>query len=155
MAKGQHTTLPATATLATATWTTLAYSAAGAAVTVVLAIPVALVSFRRSSVPRSVLERSTYVTKALPGVVIALSLVFFATRYAYGLYETSALLVAAYVILNFPLALVCVKASGDHVPRLTDVGARRAAGRCGVARIIPPLPAPGLPPGSAWCSSRR
>ena len=27
------------------------------------------ISFRRSSVPRSVLERSTYVTKALPGVV--------------------------------------------------------------------------------------
>ncbi len=146
MAKGQHTTLPATATLATATWTTLAYSAAGAAVTVVLAIPVALVSFRRSSVPRSVLERSTYVTKALPGVVIALSLVFFATRYAYGLYETSALLVAAYVILNFPLALVCVKASVAHVPpRLTDVGRSLGRGPVAVfARIILPLLAPGL-----------
>ena len=132
MATSQHTTLPATATVATATWTTLSYSAAGAAVAVVLALPVALVSFRRSSVPRSVLERSTYVTKALPGVVIALSLVFFATRYAFGLYETSTLLVAAYVILNFPLALVCVKASVAHVPpRLTDVG--RSLGRGPVA----------------------
>ena len=36
-----------------------------------------------------VLERSTYVTQALPGVVIALSLVFFATHYAYALYQTS------------------------------------------------------------------
>ena len=92
------------------------------------------------------LERSTYVTKALPGVVIALSLVFFATRYAFGLYETSTLLVAAYVILNFPLALVCVKASVAHVPpRLTDVG--RSLGRGPVAvflRVTLPLLAPGL-----------
>ncbi len=146
MASGQHTTLPATATVATATWTTLAYSAAGAAVAVVLALPVALVSFRRSSVPRSVLERSTYVTKALPGVVIALSLVFFATRYAFGLYETSTLLVAAYVILNFPLALVCVKASVAHVPpRLTDVGRSLGRGPVAVfARVTLPLLAPGL-----------
>jgi iron(III) transport system permease protein len=146
MASGQHTTLPTTATVATATWTTLSYSAAGAAVAVVLALPVALISFRRSTVPRSVLERSTYVTKALPGVVIALSLVFFATRYVFGLYETSTLLVAAYVILNFPLALVCVKASVAHVPpRLTDVG--RSLGRGPVAvfmRVTLPLLAPGL-----------
>jgi iron(III) transport system permease protein len=146
MTTGQHTTLPATATVATATWTTLSYSAAGAAVAVVLALPVALISFRRSTVPRSVLERSTYVTKALPGVVIALSLVFFATRYVFGLYETSTLLVAAYVILNFPLALVCVKASVAHVPpRLTDVG--RSLGRGPVAvfmRVTLPLLAPGL-----------
>jgi iron(III) transport system permease protein len=146
MTSGQHTTLPATATVATATWTTLSYSAAGAAVAVVLALPVALISFRRSTVPRSVLERSTYVTKALPGVVIALSLVFFATRYAFGLYETSTLLVAAYVILNFPLALVCVKASVAHVPpRLTDVG--RSLGRGPIAvfmRVTLPLLAPGL-----------
>jgi iron(III) transport system permease protein len=146
MASGQHTTLPATASVGTATWTTLSYSAAGAAVAVVLALPVALISFRRSTIPRAVLERSTYVTKALPGVVIALSLVFLATRYVFGLYETSTLLVAAYVILNFPLALVCVKASVAHVPpRLTDVG--RSLGRGPVtvfARVTLPLLAPGL-----------
>ena len=47
--------------------TTLSYSAAGAAAAVVLALPVALISMRRSTVPRTVLERSTYLTKALPG----------------------------------------------------------------------------------------
>jgi iron(III) transport system permease protein len=146
MAASQQTTLPATATLATATLTTLSYSAAGAAAAVVLALPVALISLRRATVPRTVLERSTYLTKALPGVVVALSLVFFATRYAFGLYETSTLLVVAYVILNFPLALVCVKASVAHVPpRLTDVG--RSLGRGPVAvflRVTLPLLAPGL-----------
>jgi iron(III) transport system permease protein len=146
IAQSQHTTLPATATLATATWTTLTYSAWGAGVAVVLAVPVALMSLGRSSVTRTVLERSTYVTKALPGVVIALSLVFFATRYAFGLYETSVLLVAAYAILNFPLALVCVRTSAAQIPpRLTDVG--RSLGRGPISvffRVTVPLLAPGL-----------
>jgi iron(III) transport system permease protein len=146
IAQSQHTTLPATATLASATWTTLTYSAWGAGAAVVLAVPVALMSLRRSSVTRTVLERSTYVTKALPGVVIALSLVFFATRYAFGLYETSVLLVVAYTILTFPLALVCVRASAAQIPpRLTDVG--RSLGRGPISvffRVTLPLLAPGL-----------
>jgi iron(III) transport system permease protein len=146
MASSQHTTLPTTATVGAATATTLGYSAGGAAVAVVLALPVALISMRRSSVPRTVLERSTYVTKALPGVVVALSLVFFATRYAFNLYQTSALLIAAYAILTYPLALVCVKASVAHIPpRLTDVA--RSLGRGPVVvflRVTLPLLAPGL-----------
>jgi iron(III) transport system permease protein len=146
MTSSQHTTLPATATLANATWTTLSYSAWGAAIAVVLAIPVAMMTIRRSSAVRLTLERSTYVTRALPGVVIALSLVFFATRYAYGLYQTGFLLIVAYAILNFPLALVCVKTSAAALPpRLTDVG--RSLGRGPVSvfvRVTLPLLAPGL-----------
>jgi iron(III) transport system permease protein len=102
--------------------------------------------FRRTSAPRIVLERATYVTQALPGVVIALSLVFFATHYAFGLYQTSALLVAAYAILHFPLALVCVKTSvAQASARLADVG--RSLGRGPIAvfcRITLPLLTPGL-----------
>jgi len=146
MTSSQHTTLPATATLANATWTTLSYSAWGAAIAVVLAVPVAMMTVRRSSAVRVTLERSTYVTRALPGVVIALSLVFFATRYAYGLYQTGFLLIVAYAILNFPLALVCVKTSAASLPpRLTDVA--RSLGRGPVSvfvRVTLPLLAPGL-----------
>jgi iron(III) transport system permease protein len=86
------------------------------------------------------------VTKAVPGVVIALSLVFFATRYAYGLYETSTLLVIAYAILNFALALVCVRTSVAQIPpRLPEVG--RSLGRGSIAvfcRVTLRLLAPGL-----------
>lgn len=146
MTRSQHTTLPAAATLTSATWTTLTYSVWAAAVTVVTALPVAMMIFRQTSTPRIVLERATYVTQALPGVVIALSLVFFATRYAYGLYQTSVLLVAAYAILHFPLALVCVKTSVAQAPALlVDVG--RSLGRSPIAvfcRITLPLLAPGL-----------
>ncbi len=149
MAQSQHTTLPAASSLASATWSSVSYSAMGAFIAVALAVPVALMTFRRSTVPRIVLERSTYVTQALPGVVIALSLVYFATRYAYGLYQTSALLVAAYAILHFPLALICVKTSVSQAPpRLVDVGRSLGRGPISVfVRVTLPLIAPGLAAG--------
>ena len=149
MAQSQHTTLPAAATLAGATWATLRFSAAGACVAVVLALPVALMTWRRSTAARVVVERSTYVTQAVPGVVVALSFVFFATHYAYGIYQTSLLLVGAYAILHFPLALVCVKASVAQAPtRLADVG--RSLGRPTASvfvRVTLPLLLPGIAAG--------
>jgi iron(III) transport system permease protein len=146
MAQSQQSTLPAAATLASATGATLSYSAMGALVAVVLALPVAMMSFRRSTTARVVLERSTYVTQALPGVVVALSLVFFATHYAYALYQTSVLLVVAYAILHFPLALVCVKTSVAQAPaRLADVGRSLGKGPTEVFfRVTLPLLVPGL-----------
>jgi len=149
MASSQHTTLPAAATLGSATWSTVRYSALGALTAVVLALPVSLMTARRSTVPRMVLERSTYVTQAVPGVVIALSLVFFAEHYLYSVYHTGLLLVAAYAILHFPLALVCVKTSVAQAPsRLADVG--RSLGRGPIAvflRVTLPLIAPGMAAG--------
>jgi iron(III) transport system permease protein len=146
MTRGDHATLPAAASVASATWTTLRYSALGAIVAVVLAVPVSLVGLRRRSLLRDALERSTFLTRALPGVTIALSLVYFATRYAFGLYETGTLLVAAYTLLSFPLALVCVKASVVHLPpALLDVGQSLGRHPVGVfLRVAVPLIAPGL-----------
>lgn len=149
IAQSQHSTLPAASSLASATWSSVRYSALGALAAVVLAVPVALLSFRRSSATRIVLERSTYVSQALPGVVIALSLVFFATRYAFGLYQSSTLLVIAYAVLHFPLALICVKTSVTQAPpRLVDVG--RSLGRGPISvfmRVTLPLIAPGIAAG--------
>ena len=146
MLQSQHSTLPAAATLGAATWTTIRYSAAGAGVAVLLALPVAMVTFRRSTPARIALERSTYVTQAAPGVVIALALVYFATHYVFGLYQTTTLLILAYAILHFPLALVCVKTSVSQAPvRLLDVG--RSLGRSPLYvffRVTLPLLAPGL-----------
>jgi iron(III) transport system permease protein len=146
MERAQHSTLPAVATLGPATWTTLRYSGLGAAVAVVLALPVAMMTFRRTSTPRFVVERATFVTQALPGVVIALALVFLATHYFYGLYQTSTLLVAAYAVLHFPLALVCVKTSVAQAPaRLADVGQSLGRGPVEVFfRVTLPLLVPGL-----------
>jgi len=146
ISQSQQTTLPAAATLGQATWATLTYSAWGALLAVSAALPVALMTLRRRSRVRAAIERSTFVTQAVPGVVIALSLVFFATRYAFGLYQTSLALVIAYAILHFPLALVCVNASVAQAPaQLADVGV--SLGRHPLlvfVRVTLPLLLPGL-----------
>lgn len=146
MTSSQHSTLPAQATVWQATLSTVGYCAGGAAVAVILALPIAFLSARRGRGLAVVIERSTYVTLALPGVVIALSLVFFAVRFAYGLYETSALLIAAYGLLTFPLALSCVKTSIRQAPEvLSTVG--RSLGRSAPSvfmRVTLPLIAPGV-----------
>jgi iron(III) transport system permease protein len=146
MAQSQHTTLPAAATLGQATWNSLIYSVLGASAAVILALPVALIAFRRSAWLRVNLQRSTYIPLALPGVVVALSLVYFATHYAFGLYQTSALVIVAYAIMHFPLALVCVRASVAQLPtHLVDVGQSLGRGPLAVfLRVTLPLLAPGL-----------
>ncbi len=146
MAQSQHTTLPAAATLGQAGWNSLIYSLLGASAAVVLALPVALLAFRRSSALRANLQRSTYIPLALPGVVVALSLVYFATHYAFGLYQTSLLVIVAYAIMHFPLALVCIRASVAQLPvRLVDVGQSLGRGPISVfVRVTLPLLAPGL-----------
>jgi iron(III) transport system permease protein len=142
----QHSTLPAAATVGTATWTTVRYSALGALLAVGASLPVAMMTFRRSTGPRAALERSTYISQAVPGVVVALALVFFATHYAFHLYQSSVLLVVAYAMLHFPLAFVCVKTSVVQAPpRLVDVGRSLGRGPLSVfCRVTLPLVAPGL-----------
>jgi iron(III) transport system permease protein len=67
-------------------------------------------------------ERATYIAHSLPGLVIALSLVFFATRYADWVYQTAPLLVLAYVVLFLPIALGPQQAALTQIPsQLEDV----------------------------------
>jgi iron(III) transport system permease protein len=145
MMRGSSTTLPSTS-IASATWHTVTYSASAAALATAMALPVALVAVRQRRRSTMLLERSTYVVQALPGLVIALALVFFASHWATFLYQKPALLVAAYAVLFFPLALVAVKASVARAPiGLEDVG--RSLGRRPIEvlwRVTLPLVGPGL-----------
>ena len=138
--------------IADAAWHTAFYGVAAAAVATLLALPVALLAVRHGSRASRLLERSTYLVLAIPGLVIALALGYFAERYAHGLgYQTAPLLVAAYVILFFPLALVGVRASVARAP----VGLEEAAAALGqrrlgqLCRVTLPLVAPGL--AAAFC----
>jgi len=146
MASSQHTTLPAQATVWQATLTTCEYCAGGALLSVLLALPIALLAVRSRRGLPAIIERSTYLTLALPGVVIALSLIFLSLRFAFGLYETSWLVIIGYAVITFPLALSCVKTSVRQAPPgLTAVG--RSLGRSApyvFLRVTLPLIAPGL-----------
>ncbi len=81
-----------------------------AALTVVLAaIPIALLTTRFSGKLSKLIEKSTYIGFALPGVVIALALVivFVGTP----LYQTIFVLIFGYMILFLPLAVGSIRTS--------------------------------------------
>jgi iron(III) transport system permease protein len=144
--RSQHTTLPAVASLGTATETTFNYSALSAAAVVILAVPVAYLSVRYPSRLSLAVQASTFISRAIPGVIVALSLGYLAINYLFPLYETSSLVIAAYTVLFFPLGLVCVQATVAHVPReLGDIARSLGRGQAYVFfRVTLPLIGPGL-----------
>lgn len=128
---------------------TAGYSAAAALIATVLALPVALLSVRFRSPSAIALERSTYLVQSLPGVVVALALVYFASNYANGLLHSAPLLVAAYAVLFFPLALISVRTSVAQAPRRLEEVARSLGQtpQSALVRVTLPLVAPGLAAG--------
>ena len=147
---GSSTAFPL-AELATATGTSLLLGVLAATATTVLALPVAWLVTRRRSLLGTVLERATYVGSALPGIVVALALVTVTVRHARPLYQTTAMLVAAYAILYLPRALVSQRAAlAQASPQLDDVAAALGAGPLALLRRVTlPLIAPGLGAGAA------
>ena len=115
------------------------------------AIPVAVLSVRFSSRGARLIERLTYIGYALPGIVVALALVFFATRAFPAVYQTLALLVFAFVVLFLPLAIGSARASLQQVsPHLEEVA--RSVGRSPVnvlRTVTAPLMAGGILAGAA------
>ncbi len=110
-------------------------SALAAGVAALAALPIALLAHRWPSRWTRLLERLAFAGNALPGIVIALSLVFFAANYASPIYQTLALLVFAYVIRFLPLALAGVESSLAGVsPRVEE--AARSLGRSPVRAAL-------------------
>lgn len=92
-------------TLIDATWKTTEYALATALLVTVAALPISLlvVRFPRRSV--LLIERAAWIAHSLPGVIVALGLVFVAVRWVQPFYQTSALLVVGYAILYLPIAI--------------------------------------------------
>ncbi|MCH8109812.1 MAG: iron ABC transporter permease, partial [Chloroflexi bacterium] len=94
-----------------ATRNSLLVSGLAAIVAVILSVPVAAMVVRHPSLFSRILEPVSFTGYALPGVVIALTLVFFGANYARPVYQTIWLLIFAYVVLFFPVALGAVRSS--------------------------------------------
>ncbi|MBI2916450.1 MAG: iron ABC transporter permease [Chloroflexi bacterium] len=141
----------ALAPLGRATVNSLYVSGMAAAVVLVAALPVAVLSVRYRVWVVALLERASYVGFATPGIVVALALVFFGARYATPIYQTLALLVFAYGVLFLPTAVGAVRSSLLQInPNLED--AARSLGRTpfrAFAGITLPLIRPGLAAGAA------
>ncbi|MEX2372655.1 MAG: ABC transporter permease subunit, partial [Dehalococcoidia bacterium] len=94
-----------------------------AAVAVTAALPVALLAVRhRGWFSRSV-ETASYTGYALPGLVVALALVFAAVRVSW-LYQTLPLLVIAYVLLFLPQAIAATRVSLERIRPSMEEAAR-------------------------------
>ncbi|MBX3052183.1 MAG: iron ABC transporter permease [Caldilineaceae bacterium] len=123
--------------------------AAGAAI--VLAVPVAYSSGRYPSRWTSLITQSVYVGYGLPGIVIALSLVFFGANYAPWIYQTLAMLVFAYVVRFLPQAVGSVQSCLEQIsPRLEEAARSLGLNRPRVfLRVTAPLLRPGILTGTA------
>ncbi len=123
--------------------------AAGAAV--LLALPVVYYSVRFPGRYSGWTARAAYLGYALPGIVVALSLVFFGANYTPWLYQTIAMLVFAYTVRFLPQALGTLRTNLVQIsPRLEEAG--RSLGlnrRRTLWRITLPLLRPGIWTGAA------
>ncbi len=142
---GSSTAFPIDAFLTTAV-TTLRLGVEAAVLTTLLAVPIAFVAVRRPGPFASVIERATYVSAGLPGIVIALALVTVVIGHARPLYQTEALLLVAYSILFLPRAMVAVRAAIAQAPKsLEEVGRTLGCSPLQVfRRVTLPLISPGL-----------
>ncbi|MCW3001406.1 MAG: ABC-type transporter, integral rane subunit [Conexibacter sp.] len=147
---GSSTAFPLDSLVSTAL-TSIGLGLAAAALTSVATLPVAWLCERHRGPLSTALERSTYFGSALPGIVVALALVTVTIRYAQPLYQTTGMLLAAYVILFAPRAMISQRAALAQAPGIfDDVASSLGAGRLSrLRRVTLPLIAPGVGAGAA------
>ena len=95
---------------------TIVLALIAAAVTTVATFPAAWLLARSRTWFAVAVERVTYLAASLPGVVVALALITLAIGYARPLYQTTTVLVLAYVVLFIPRAMVATRAAIAAVP---------------------------------------
>jgi iron(III) transport system permease protein len=129
----------------------LIVSAAAAALGVLAALAVAALAVRHPGALGRTVERASHAGYALPGILVALALVFFATRLVPPLYQTTALLVFGLTIHYLPLAVGPIAASLLQVsPRIEEAARGLGRGRAEVFRTVTvPLARGGLLAGAA------
>ncbi|WP_298820793.1 ABC transporter permease [Chloroflexus sp.] len=122
-------------------------AASGAAIlTIIAAIPIALLAARFPSRLSRLLDAAAYTGYALPGIVVALALVFFGAQYLPWLYQTLPMLLIGLAIRFLPQAIGSIRTTLQQMnPRVED--AARSLGRSPLAvfaGITLPLMTPGL-----------
>jgi iron(III) transport system permease protein len=149
VAKGSSAGIDVSA-LAGAATATVSVAALGAVVTTLLAIPVGILAARHRQAGVRMLEHASYAGHALPGIVVALSLVFFGVRYAEPIYQRTPMLVLAYAVLFLPAAVGAVRASVAQAPPMLEEVARslgKTPART-VRDVTLPLAGPGIAAGA-------
>ena len=126
-------------------------SSLAAVAAVAAALPIVVLAVRFPGRFSMSIDRISHVGFALPGIVIALALVFFGSRLVPSLYQTHVMLIFAYVILFLPVAMGPVRASLLQVnPGVEEAGRTLGHRPLHVFRTITmPLLRPGILAGGA------
>jgi iron(III) transport system permease protein len=139
----------ALSSLATATLHSLTLGVWTAAIATACALPIATLVVRFPGPGSRAIERLSYASYALPGLVVALAFVAFGA--GTPVYQTLTMLVAACVVRFLPEAIASTRAALLHVsPRLEE--AARGLGRSPVGTVVSvtvPLARPGILAGAA------
>ncbi len=130
---------------------TVGVSGATSLIVTFAAIPLALLAMRKSSRFNQWIVNLAYTGNVLPGIVIALSLVFFASQHMLSLYQTLPLLIIGYAIRYLPLSIGATHSAFEQInPRFEE--AARSLGlsaREVLLRITVPLARSGIVAGAA------
>jgi iron(III) transport system permease protein len=117
-----------------------------ALVALVLAMPVSLLAVRHNGRFSRLVERSTYLSFALPDLVGAIALSYGAVHWARFLYGSFTLIVFAEAVLFLPFAVVAMRATlGQIEPALEDSARALGSGPLSTfRRVTMPLARPGM-----------
>jgi iron(III) transport system permease protein len=133
------------------TGTTVSFALLGALVTMAIAVPMGVLVARHRGRASAALELATWAGHALPGIVVALSLVFFGVRVAQPIYQRTPLLLAAYAVLFLPAGMGAVRAAVAMSSRGVEEVARSLGSSpiTVLRRVTLPLAMPGIAAGTA------
>ncbi|MEN1970082.1 iron ABC transporter permease [Lentibacillus sp. N15] len=103
--------------VSTALYATLSFGLGGSVLTIIFALPLVVLAIRYRGAFSAMADRLPYFIHSLPGLVIGLTLVFFAVRFVYPLYQTTPLLLIGYAMLYLPLAQSSIRGAMEQVPK--------------------------------------
>lgn len=129
-----------------ATLTSVEIGVAAAVLALLLALPIAVAAVRHRGPVVTLLERTMYLSFALPDLVGAIALAYLASHWLHFLYGTFLLLVFAEAILFAPFAVVALRATlGQLEPSLDESARSLGSGPLtSFWRVTLPLARPGL-----------
>jgi iron(III) transport system permease protein len=117
---------------------------------IIFALPIAILSVRFPTKITAIIERCSYISFGLPGIVIALSLVFFGANYLPFIYQTLPMLIFAYLVLFLPQSVGSIRSSLLQVnPQIEE--SARSLGRNSwqtLTEVTFPLVRPGIVSGA-------
>src|SRR5690625_977872 len=121
-------------------------SRGGVLVTGTAAMPRVCCAVRYRSLLTIWIDRLPFLLHAVPGIVIALGLIFFSIRFAYPIYQTFIPVMLAYLMLYLPMAQTTLKASLEQVPmNMENVGRSLGRSNFHVFRtLLVPMILPGM-----------